>query len=392
MALIAAAIAIGEIIAEGVFTAEVGTAVAEGIAGATELGASLADPVSSAIGYAAVAVPSVGEAVVGLGETGQFVGGYAAEAAGLGDFGTAFVATGTGRVFQGAGIRASTEVAKEVFETPVKAARQVFFPKVGGEIVPKDPITILGDVIPIPENVTPHHKDLIIRHYLLFNNLSTMAPNRNFMPKSKRMTHKWCSSSGKIPATTLITGAVALPMNRLVNVGVEFGVADLHEPMGFTQMQAIYDQYTVVGARIRIDYFLNQATGGSGTMDAGVIGCCLKDDTTTLTVNGHYQELDDCQWAMVAPEGHGRLTYSVDVAKFFGIKKGLISSENTLRVSSTGTLADTTPSNALYLHIFSYNAAVGDANTIQVELVTTIEYDVLWQEPKDMAQSAYTPA
>jgi hypothetical protein len=213
----------------------------------------------------------------------------------------------------------------------------------------------------------------------------TMTP----WPKTRRQTLRWCTNSAGLAsgATNDEVGVKTIKLNDLINPGGSF--SDTHEPLGFSQMAAIYDQYVVNNVNIRVDWFCNEESGGttSNNFEAVICGLALKDDATPLTVAGHYQELNYTQWIALGPEQTGRQTMSIKPNRFFGIPDKQIKSESTLR----GIIGGASPTNQLYLHLFVHEIAHDLAGFASVEPCVTIEFDVTFMEPKDIAQTTTDP-
>lgn len=364
---------------EAATAAEIGAAAAEALSAGSAVAGAVADPASAAIGYG-LAGTTMAESFGAAGEFGTFAGSRLAGAVGAGEAGSAFLETGGARLAQGA------------LSAGAGQAGRAYFEGVGGAVVSAGR-SIMGEFPIYPKGLPQYHKDLILQQYLRSRNLSMVYGKSNAMlAKTRKITHRWSSGRGKLSTGNGTTGSEVISLNRIVNPGDSLNVADTHEPMGFIQMQAIYDQYTVVNTRLRVDYFLNQAqgTGAAGTVQGIVIGIGTKDDTGGLTENGRWQEMDDTIWTTCAPEGHGRLTYSCNPANYFGIPKKQVLSESTLRALTTGTQGQTRPSNEVFAHIWAYVIDHGSTATPEIELSITVEYDVVWQEPKDLAQSNYT--
>lgn len=217
-------------------------------------------------------------------------------------------------------------------------------------------------------------------------------------PKKKKMTMRWsCRDKVEVTSAAAAGGqhASTLKLNSIVNPGASFNyltdsnAPHAHEPLGYSQMSAIYDQYVVSDVRVRVDYFINERAnqGTDGDLYAMIIGCAPLDNNSEKTYVGHYEELDLAQWVAASPESVGRLSFSISPSKFFGIPKSQQLSDNTLRA---GFGAD--PTNMMYLHTFAHliDQNIGISPNVQVSLNYTVEYDVVWMEPKALAQSGLT--
>lgn len=216
------------------------------------------------------------------------------------------------------------------------------------------------------------------------NEFNSMAP----WPKTRKQVLRWCSNKGSIQTTGVDDGVArqVVKLNDLNNPGSALAISDNHEPLAFSQMAAVYDQYVVSNVNIRVDWFLNEQVGANvnGAIDGAVVGLSLKDDTTALTVAGHYQELDGSQWIVLGPEQTGRQTFTVKPNRFFGIPDKQIKSDPSIRVMTDGT----PPTNLLYLHLWAHEIDPQRSTSSEVDFLITVEYEVTFMEPKDIAQTS----
>lgn len=261
--------------------------------------------------------------------------------------------------------------------TPVPPGRNPGHPTTG-EIFPGAP--------QLPPSLSPHFFNL---KRAIFPPL--MALNAQVFPRKITKTLRWSGASGQItvPAGGTV-GTGALKANSIIDVGQSATPTDVHEPLGFIQMQAMYEQYVVKKATIRWDYF-NSHPDGNANPDACVLGISLKDDPTALTVAGHYQELGSTIWHIVPPEGSGKLVYEVFPPKFFGVSVKNASTDSTLKALTTGPVSVSEPDNLLYFHLWAHAARNPDLQFI-VHGHVTIDYEIEFFEPKVITQAAYTPA
>ena len=214
---------------------------------------------------------------------------------------------------------------------------------------------------------------------------------RSVIPRTTTKTLRWTSDKAQIIVDNAgNTGTVAFKANSIVNPGSSAKpTTDLHEPLGFTQLQAMYDTYCVKKATIRFDYF-NSHTGSSGDPDAAVIGISVKDDSSGLSAFGHYEELGNSVWTGVSPEGTGKLVYDVVPSTFFGVNRKNAISDPTLRALMSGNSTTSQPTNLLWFHCWAHG--VGATSTaFNIEGYVTIDYEVQFSQPADLAQSNYTP-
>lgn len=157
-----------------------------------------------------------------------------------------------------------------------------------------------------------------------------------------------------------------------------------HQPFLFDQIGALYDHYTVVSSRIKIQVCNAYAsTGTTGAMNnAALIGLFKDDDaSTTLSVIGSDENTAGfANLKLLSPFTTPSLvlTDTWKLKDTFGPKDGLGLS----RFQGT-TSSDPTELTQWYICFNNYNAA----NVQYVDVLVQIEYDAIWTEQYDIAQS-----
>lgn len=250
---------------------------------------------------------------------------------------------------------------------------------------------------PHPELPAPgHKKEIDSSNFIGQYPFSTHQKTPEMFPKKIKKTLRWSSNLGALTvshtnAAPNVATATIVNANSCKDPGGAFathGTVDTHEPLGWTQYKAMYDNYVVTAARMRVDYFVDEpsTTDGPAELDAVCIGIALKPSGTVDPVAGHYQEYYDSVWQVAGPEHVGRLTYDFDAAKFFGVSESSLVADSALR-AATATPDD--PSNRAYFHIFGHHMKETglSENATRIRLIVTVEYDVTFFEPKGVAQS-----
>lgn len=238
----------------------------------------------------------------------------------------------------------------------------------------------------LPAALAPHFFNL---KRLIFP--ETMALNAQVFPRKITKTLRWSAPSGQITVPSNgQCGSGALKANSLIDVGASATPLDVHEPLGFIQMQGMYEQYVVKKATIRWDYF-NSHPDGNANPDSVVVGISVKDDPTTILQPGHYQELGSSVWQVAPPEGSGKLVYEVFPPKFFGVSVKNASTDATLKAGTQGLLPASQPDNLLYFHIWAHGTRTPDLPFVLHGHVT-IDFEIEFFEPRAITQANYTPA
>lgn len=149
-----------------------------------------------------------------------------------------------------------------------------------------------------------------------------------------------------------------------------------HQPRGFDQLMSFYDHYVCIGANVRID-FCNVSSANQALCFASIRDTSVK--STNIT---DYTESKNTKWCILASESGGQstksMTMTINPNKFLGRASPL--SDPQLKGSNISN-----PNEGASLHI---GAVCTDYFTQSaVHIVVTIEYDTIFIEPKQPAQS-----
>lgn len=154
-----------------------------------------------------------------------------------------------------------------------------------------------------------------------------------------------------------------------------------HQPMGFDQWATFYNHYVVVGSRITANF----ATRGTATaLGFGVRGINLHADTTMATDLPTILEQGLTKKTLQSTHNNAQMVRSVSrnfsAKKFFNVTNVL---DNIGRI---GASIAANPSEQAYFHVFSGNAdPLVDPTSVLI--MVTIEYIVVFSEPKELLQS-----
>ncbi|AYP28730.1 MAG: putative capsid protein [Circoviridae sp.] len=159
-----------------------------------------------------------------------------------------------------------------------------------------------------------------------------------------------------------------------------------HQPMGFDQWcNTIYNHYCVTGSRIRITYNPHLST----LTAPGVFGLNLVDENTAFSTIGYAIEQSSCAgWStcgdpnQAGTDGTGKplcsITAEFDAAKMFRMSDPAGASELQGSVSAN-------PAEQAIFHVWMRGNVSSDAPTHH--FLVEIEYDVVFSEPNQLAQS-----
>lgn len=146
------------------------------------------------------------------------------------------------------------------------------------------------------------------------------------------------------------------------------------QPVGFDQMAAFYDHYTVIGAVIRAT-FLNQDSN-----DPQTVGIYVADVGTSEANRNKILSNPNCRFTTLGGAASNRgvstIVYKLNPNKFLGIGSP-ISNPNTRPQTTTN------PTEQCFFHLFSAGID-GAANPSNVLVNITIDYTVVFTEPKKL--------
>lgn len=149
-----------------------------------------------------------------------------------------------------------------------------------------------------------------------------------------------------------------------------------HQPMYFDQVGAIYDHFTVLRSKLTAQF----ALGAGSTATVCVAGMYIDDDTTSTpaTYQGCCEQNSSVYSEItLAPETPIRMTKSWDAKQAFG---GDVMDNDNLQ----GTSAADPTEQQLWV-LFGQDLNVAANFTLYV--LVTIEYDVIWDELKNIDSS-----
>lgn len=148
-----------------------------------------------------------------------------------------------------------------------------------------------------------------------------------------------------------------------------------HQPMGYDQWSALFNHYTVLGAKVTINTLQN-----AGAVNPGYIGVYTTDGTSNpYTSADEFIEAKRGSFTqLVADQAHvKRLVSKFSTKKFFNVSDVKDNSE--LKASVTAS-----PSEVAFWNIW-YHTTDGTTNSVKIMVV--IDFIVSFSEPKDLSQS-----
>lgn len=148
-----------------------------------------------------------------------------------------------------------------------------------------------------------------------------------------------------------------------------------HQPMGFDQLMAMYNNYTVIGAKVQVTFSNNDATYPQ------FVGITLTKESTAVASGMQQIEQGETTWAMLSPSTGSKSVATL--TKGFSTKRmhgGNVMGEDTL----AGT-ASANPNSNWYFHVWA--DPNNGVNTSSVYAHVIIEYIAVFSDIKNMSQS-----
>lgn len=169
------------------------------------------------------------------------------------------------------------------------------------------------------------------------------------------------------PPTAGLPGTYVFSANGLYDPNIT-GVG--HQPRGFDQIMALYDHYYTHSAKITVDY----GSTSNGNVAPWCGGIVLDDNSTPAANMIQECEQRAANYRLSTDDNQPRITLGFNSKEWFSRFK-----ESLLGTSGTN------PSDQAYFIVFCQ--AVGTADLGKIDCIATIEYDVTFSEPKNVASS-----
>lgn len=198
-------------------------------------------------------------------------------------------------------------------------------------------------------------------------------PVRSFnqigFPKTLKFIHKYCESVS-------VSGSAGLPFKYQFSCN---GLQDPnitgsgHQPYYFDQVAGLYNQYRVIGAKIRGSW-----STGSGTTVPYVFGVYIDDDTTAFVSQNDILEQKSTKWTSIAPA----TPYMGNISTTWSSKDQFGPSAVDQNFQGTGSA---NPTEQQYFTFFGF--AQDSTSAVAGWLTVEIEYIALWNELRTITGS-----
>lgn len=175
------------------------------------------------------------------------------------------------------------------------------------------------------------------------------------------------------PGLLGIVGTYVFSANGLYDPNIT-GVG--HQPLGFDQLMLMYNHYTVIGARITVDFVNNDTTYNQYVGIKIAASPSPSTDLATVLENGN------CVYTLLGQAGNDNdmatLSYGTSIGKFL-TKKNVLD-EDDLKGTNAAN-----PEEQVYFHVFGAPNTAQDAGTIS--LGVRIDYIAVLHEPTTLSKS-----
>lgn len=149
-----------------------------------------------------------------------------------------------------------------------------------------------------------------------------------------------------------------------------------HQPRGYDQLMLMYDHYTVINCKVRIDAHNNEANRGA------YIIATVRDSGTTSNNFTDYTESLNSQWKILGVEASGsadkNIMLNINPNEFLGRSHSLADPD--LKGGATSS-----PIEQAFLHVSGMG--IDQFTACSINVMVTLEYTVILTEPKQPAQS-----
>lgn len=192
------------------------------------------------------------------------------------------------------------------------------------------------------------------------------------MPKTRRVKQRY----NEVVSVTSTVGGLGTYVYRANSCFDPNLTGTGHQPMGFDQMSALYNHYTVIKSKIAV----NVMDAAAVSTTSSICGVHLSDDTSTPYSNhAGYIEAQKGSWQtrLLRSTTSAPLRTSFDAAQFFDVK-------DVKDNESLGAAVNANPTEQAD-YIVWYQTLDSTTNTAVLNVV--IDYWVEFSEPADLGQS-----
>lgn len=156
-----------------------------------------------------------------------------------------------------------------------------------------------------------------------------------------------------------------------------------HQPMNWDMWTALYNHYTVVGAKITCRFHDNATAYGNGML-AGII---LSDDTTVTTDASTVMEQGLARYRMANASPSANAGRGLVLSKGFSCKKFFNITNPTDNTNRLGAGVTALPTEQAYFCVFLGAPPNSVIDFASHQVTVQLDYIVIFSEPKEQPQS-----
>lgn len=237
------------------------------------------------------------------------------------------------------------------------------------------------------------------------NSIVSVPRSKLAFPQGMRTKLRFCQRVSVIPSTEASIVHYSYRANSITDPDVTGSTN--HQPRGFDQFMGVYRSYTVLGSKISVNwvydgydgpaaldtstdtFLIKTVDGDAGSASGGAVAACppvivgIHKGMTEVAAGTATQTMEQERtiWTpMTQPDGAVTQTSRLATRDFFG-KDFLVGSEG-----YTGTITSDAD-NIVYWCIWAARAGGSTAGVCKLGAHVTIEYDVMFTEPKTLGES-----
>lgn len=191
-------------------------------------------------------------------------------------------------------------------------------------------------------------------------------PVRSFnqlgFPKTLKFVHKYCESVA-VSGTAGVPFKYQFSCNGLYDPNI---TGTGHQPMYFDQVAGLYNQYRVIGSKLRASW-----STGSGTTVPYIFGCYIDDDSAAFISQNDILEQKSTKWTSIAPQTPNM----GNIQMFWSARSNFGPAYVDQNFQGTGSA---NPSEQQYFTLFGY--AQDSTSAVAGWVTVELEYITIWNE------------
>lgn len=204
--------------------------------------------------------------------------------------------------------------------------------------------------------------------------LTTRGYNGTGFPKTYKMKHRYSQDDQLVySAGAGVPAVLRMSCNGLFDPDPRVGG---HQPLYFDQMMALYNHYTVIGAKLTL------RVSGGGNTNPGIYGVLFINDDTTTTPTSITGQSEQVGAKTIQMGWNSNETKTMRIG--WSLKKAF--GKTSISQSQFKGTAAANPTEQQFFNFSMISSDLG-VTGIGIPLYWTIEFIVVYSELKDIAQS-----